>query len=83
MCWAYPVQSWATCWVAPTETFGMWWPKYEAAKLVKGKQVGIEEKIDHAVREIFRQTLALGGTISGEHGIGLEKKEFLMRAMSP
>ena len=29
------------------------------------------------VRELFDNTLALGGTISGEHGVGITKKEFL------
>ncbi len=29
------------------------------------------------VEEIFRQTVALGGTLSGEHGIGITKSEFL------
>jgi glycolate oxidase len=30
-----------------------------------------------AVREIFQATLELGGTISGEHGIGITKAAFL------
>ena len=29
------------------------------------------------VRELFDTTLALGGTISGEHGVGITKREFL------
>ena len=33
--------------------------------------------------EIFDNALALGGAISGEHGIGLEKQRFLKKAMSP
>jgi len=32
--------------------------------------------------QIFDAALALGGVISGEHGIGLEKKKYLSRAMS-
>jgi glycolate oxidase len=32
--------------------------------------------------EIFDAALAMGGVISGEHGIGLEKKKYLSRAMS-
>jgi glycolate oxidase len=36
-----------------------------------------------AAAEIFDAALSLGGVISGEHGIGLEKKEFLSRAMDP
>jgi glycolate oxidase len=38
------------------------------------------EEIEHvhaAFREIFEKAIALGGTITGEHGVGLAKKEFL------
>jgi glycolate oxidase len=34
------------------------------------------------VRELFECTLSLGGTISGEHGIGLAKKPYLRMAIS-
>ncbi len=34
-----------------------------------------------AVREIVRAGLALGGTISGEHGVGLHKAEFIEEEM--
>jgi D-lactate dehydrogenase len=33
--------------------------------------------------EIFEKTLALGGTLSGEHGIGTEKREFLPLEIAP
>ena len=33
--------------------------------------------------ELFTAALALGGVISGEHGIGLEKKPFLKQGMDP
>lgn len=36
---------------------------------------------DLAVREIFRLTVALGGTISGEHGIGYTQKAYLPIAL--
>jgi len=36
-----------------------------------------EEKVERAVREVFELTLKLEGSISGEHGIGWMKKEFL------
>jgi len=36
-----------------------------------------------AMDEIFSSTLALGGVISGEHGIGLDKKHFLKYALDP
>ena len=35
------------------------------------------------VDEIIETTLSLGGVLSGEHGIGLEKKRFLKKAMDP
>ncbi len=36
-----------------------------------------------AAREIFEAALALGGTLSGEHGIGLLKKQFLELDLGP
>ncbi|MFC1986250.1 FAD-binding oxidoreductase [Chloroflexota bacterium] len=33
--------------------------------------------------EIFRAAMELGGVLSGEHGIGLEKRHFLKEAMDP
>jgi len=40
-------------------------------------------RAERAISEIFSAALELGGTVSGEHGIGLEKKKFLKYAMSP
>ena len=34
-------------------------------------------KAEAAVEELFRHTLALGGTISGEHGVGITKAPYL------
>jgi glycolate oxidase len=39
--------------------------------------------LDTAIREIFRLTISLGGTISGEHGIGYSQKAYLPIALSP
>ncbi len=36
-----------------------------------------------AMEEIFESALSVGGVLSGEHGIGLEKQRFLKRAMDP
>ena len=33
--------------------------------------------------EIFQAAMDLGGVLSGEHGIGLEKQRFLKGAMDP
>ena len=35
------------------------------------------------MEKIIEAALALGGVLSGEHGIGLEKKKYLKDAMSP
>jgi len=41
------------------------------------------EKAESAVEEIFDYTLALGGTISGEHGIGISKAKYMAKEISP
>ena len=41
-----------------------------------------EKNIDTAIREIFELTVSLGGTISGEHGIGYSQKAYLPIALS-
>ena len=38
-------------------------------------------RVEKAMHEIFDYALALGGTITGEHGVGLAKKAFLPRAI--
>ena len=40
-------------------------------------------KAQDAMEEIFNVALSVGGVLSGEHGIGLEKQRFLKRAMDP
>ena len=35
------------------------------------------KRTEQAVKEIFEATLELGGTISGEHGIGITKAPYL------
>ena len=41
------------------------------------------EKAVKLVEEIFRATLELGGTISGEHGVGLTKKGYITMEIQP
>ncbi len=41
-----------------------------------------EQILDKAIREIFKLTISLGGTISGEHGIGYSQKSYLPIALS-
>ena len=38
-------------------------------------------RVEKAMHEIFDYALALGGTITGEHGVGLAKKSFLPAAL--
>jgi glycolate oxidase len=38
-------------------------------------------RVELAMKEIFAHALALGGTITGEHGVGLAKKAFLRGQM--
>jgi len=40
-----------------------------------------EENLDTAIRQIFKLTVSLGGTISGEHGIGYSQKSYLPIAL--
>lgn len=41
-----------------------------------------ETKIPEGIGEIFKLTTSLGGTLSGEHGIGIAKKPYMKYAMS-
>lgn len=50
--------------------------------MVNGKDLAELEKGHAAIEEIFKATIALGGTLSGEHGIGLSKAPFMNLAFS-
>lgn len=39
------------------------------------------KRVEHAMQEIFDYAVSLGGTITGEHGVGLAKREFLKVAL--
>jgi len=41
------------------------------------------DRIDEGIRGILEKVISMGGTISGEHGIGLAKKRFLTLELSP
>ena len=45
--------------------------------LIDKRKPGEQEKAHAAVKEIFQAALELGGTLSGEHGIGITKAPFL------
>lgn len=40
-----------------------------------------KNELEPAIEEIFKLTVSLGGTISGEHGIGYSQKNYLLIAM--
>lgn len=46
-------------------------------------QVDSEEKVWELLHEIARVALRYGGVLSGEHGIGLMKREFMREAVDP
>ncbi|MDY6863013.1 MAG: FAD-linked oxidase C-terminal domain-containing protein, partial [Thermodesulfobacteriota bacterium] len=50
--------------------------------MVDGENDGELKKAESAVKEIFEITLSLGGTISGEHGIGITKAPYLAMELS-
>lgn len=39
--------------------------------------------VEDLLHELFRETIAMGGTITGEHGVGLAKKRFLPLEQGP
>jgi glycolate oxidase len=43
---------------------------------------GMEEKAHEAIREVFQAALDLGGTMSGEHGVGLSKAPYIELELS-
>ncbi len=45
--------------------------------LIDKRRPGEEERARAAVKEIFAATLELGGTLSGEHGIGITKSPYI------
>jgi len=56
------------------------------ATLVKNPESSMQEWYDiekKALREIYQATKELGGTISGEHGIGLKRKSYMKIVSSP
>ena len=48
-----------------------------------GEDSGQAERAHSAVEEIFDFTLALGGTISGEHGVGTAKAAYMTKEIRP
>lgn len=44
---------------------------------------GMEEKAHAAIEEVFKAALDLGGTMSGEHGVGLAKQPYIPLELKP
>lgn len=47
------------------------------------RKPGDLERVEKAAAQVFRAALELGGTLSGEHGIGTLKRDFLEEDMGP
>ena len=50
--------------------------------MIDKKVPGQEEKAHEAIKEVFQAALDLGGTMSGEHGVGLSKQPFIPMELS-
>ena len=42
-----------------------------------------QTKAEKMVEEVFAASLAVGGTLSGEHGVGVMKRPYLEQALGP
>jgi len=51
--------------------------------MIDKKIPGEAEKAEKAIKEVFQGALALGGTMSGEHGIGIAKAPYIPLEITP
>jgi glycolate oxidase len=51
--------------------------------LFDGRQSGALERAEALAGEILRMCIEMGGSITGEHGVGVEKREFLAQMFGP
>lgn len=51
--------------------------------VMKGATAEWRETVNKAIEEVYRRTVALGGTISAEHGIGAVNREYMKLAFAP
>ncbi len=51
--------------------------------LYDGREPGALERAEALATDILRLCIRLGGSITGEHGVGLEKRAFLPEMYSP
>jgi glycolate oxidase len=45
--------------------------------LLLGDKPGDDERVHGAIKDVFDAAIGLGGRISGEHGIGLAKRDYI------
>lgn len=57
--------------------------RYEDGQVIPIPEAEWREKFDKIREELYDDGMARGGVISGEHGIGLVKKKYLSRSLSP
>lgn len=48
-----------------------------------GRDPGVVERVHRAMREIMRACVEAGGSVTGEHGIGVDKLDYMPLAFSP
>ncbi len=51
--------------------------------MVDLRQSGMQVKVEQALHDIFRTTVDLGGSVSGEHGIGTAKAPYIAMELDP
>jgi glycolate oxidase len=51
--------------------------------MISGTDADETRRGEEAVEEVFRKTVEMGGTISGEHGVGISKAPFLEMEVGP
>jgi glycolate oxidase len=51
--------------------------------MIDSKQPGQAEKAEQAIKEVFAGALELGGTMSGEHGVGNTKAPYIPMELDP
>jgi glycolate oxidase len=51
--------------------------------LYNGREVGAYERAESLAGEILEMCIAFGGSITGEHGVGMEKRSYLPRMFEP
>lgn len=51
--------------------------------LFDGRQPGALQRAEHLAGQILRLCIEMGGSITGEHGVGLEKRDYLPELFAP